>query len=98
LRRARIRGPLWRQDYPTWRRQNHHPLGEDFCQLASSLRMAVPLLITTSRTRALSTWRCVSGKACRSSSRLSLGRRPVLGRTTASPTSLRLARQVSASD
>jgi hypothetical protein len=78
-------------------RQNHHPLGEDFCQLASSLRMVVPLLITTSRRRALSTWRCVSGKACRSSSRLSLARQPVLGRTTTSPTSLRLARQVSAS-
>jgi hypothetical protein len=56
--------------------------------------MVVPLLITTSRRRALSTWHCVSGKACRFSSRPSLARRPFLGRTTASPTSLRLARQV----
>jgi hypothetical protein len=52
--------------------------------------MAVPLLITTSRRRALSTWLCISGKACRSSSRLSLARRPVLGRTAASPTSFSL--------
>jgi hypothetical protein len=56
--------------------------------------MAVLLLITTSRRRALSTWRCVSGKACRSSSRPSLARRPILGQTAASPTSLRLTRQV----
>jgi hypothetical protein len=59
--------------------------------------MAVPLLITTSKRRALSTWRCVSEKACRSSPRSSLARRPVLGRMVASSTSLRLARQVSAS-
>jgi hypothetical protein len=52
--------------------------------------MVVPLLTTTFRRRALSTWRCVSGKACRSSSRPSLARRLVLGRTTASPTSLPL--------
>jgi hypothetical protein len=58
--------------------------------------MAVPLLITTSRRRALSTWCCVLGKACRSSSRLSLARRPVLGGTAAPTKSLRLARQVSA--
>jgi hypothetical protein len=52
--------------------------------------MVVPLLITISRRRALSTWRCVSGKACRSSSRPSLARRPVFGRTVASPTSFSL--------
>jgi hypothetical protein len=59
--------------------------------------MVVPLMITTSIRRALSTWRCVSEKACRSSPRSSLARRQVLGRKVASPTSLRLTRQVSAS-
>jgi hypothetical protein len=52
--------------------------------------MGVPLLITTSRRRALSTWCCVSGKACRSLSRPSLERRPILGRTAASLTSFPL--------
>jgi hypothetical protein len=70
--------------------------------------MVVPLLIATSRRRALFAWCCVSGKACRSSSRPLLARRLILGRTAASPisfpleepvsvsatTSLRLARQV----
>jgi hypothetical protein len=56
--------------------------------------MVVPLLITTSSRRALSTWRCVLGKACRSSSRPSLARRPVLSRMATPPTNLRLARQV----
>jgi hypothetical protein len=56
--------------------------------------MVVPLLTATSRRRAHFTWSCVSGKACRSSSRPSLARHPVLGRTAAYPTSLRLARQV----
>jgi hypothetical protein len=59
--------------------------------------MDVPLLITTSSRRALSTWRCVSGKAYRSLSRPSLARRPVLSRMATPPTSLCLARQVSAS-
>jgi hypothetical protein len=49
--------------------------------------MVVPLLTTTSRRSPPFTWCCVSGKACRSSSRPSLARRPVLGRTTASLTS-----------
>jgi hypothetical protein len=56
--------------------------------------MAVPMLITTSSRRTLSTWRCALGKTCRSPSRPSLARQPVLGRTAASPTSLRLAQQV----
>jgi hypothetical protein len=56
--------------------------------------MAVPLLITTSRRRAISTWHCVSGKACRSLSRPPLARLLVLGRTAAPLTSLRLAQQV----
>jgi hypothetical protein len=69
------------------------------------------MLTATSRRRALFTWSCITGKACRSSSRSSLARRPVHGRMTASPTnfpleelvsvptttSLCLARQVSAS-
>jgi hypothetical protein len=56
--------------------------------------MVLPLLTATSRSRAHFTWSCVSGKACRSSSRPSLARRPVLGQTAAFPTSLRLAQQV----
>jgi hypothetical protein len=59
--------------------------------------MAVPLLIITSSRSALSTWRCVSGKAYRSLSRPSLARRPVLSRMATPPTSHCLARQVSAS-
>jgi hypothetical protein len=53
--------------------------------------MATPLLITTSRRRALSTWHCVSGKACRSSSRPCTGKAPNLHSGGS------LARQVSAS-
>jgi hypothetical protein len=108
MTRARIRAPFDGKIIPPKRQQNHHPQGRDSCQLASSLRMAIPLLIATSRRRALFTWSCVPGKACGSSSRPSLARRPVLGRTVASPTSfpleepasvsattsLRLARQV----
>jgi hypothetical protein len=66
--------------------------------------MDVPLLTTTSRRSPAFTWCCVSGKECRSSSRPSLARQPVLGWTAASltsfplgsprTTSLRLARQV----
>jgi hypothetical protein len=70
--------------------------------------MTIPLLTATSRRRALFAWCCGSGKACISSSRPSLARHLVLGRTAASPTSfptrgtrlrlgttsLRLARQV----
>jgi hypothetical protein len=52
--------------------------------------MVIHLLTTTSRRNPPFTWCCVSGKACRSSSRPSLARRPVLGRTTASPTSFPL--------
>jgi hypothetical protein len=52
--------------------------------------MVVPLLSTTSRRSPPFTWCCVSGKACRSSSRPTLARRPVLGRTAASPTSFQL--------
>jgi hypothetical protein len=52
--------------------------------------MVVPLLTTTSRRSPPFTWSCISGKACRSSSRPSLARRPVLGRTAASPTSFPL--------
>jgi hypothetical protein len=52
--------------------------------------MVVPLLTTTSRRSPPFTWSCILGKACRSSSRPSLARRPVLGRTAASPTSFPL--------
>jgi hypothetical protein len=62
------------------------------------------LLITTSRRRALSTWRCILGKACRSSSRPCTNKAPDLhscgSLSDKSPprmTSLRLAQQVSAS-
>jgi hypothetical protein len=48
------------------------------------------LLTTTSRRSPPFTWCCVSGKACRSSSRPTLARRLVLGRTAASPTSFPL--------
>jgi hypothetical protein len=68
------------------RQQNHDPQGGVPYSLASSLRMAVPLLTTTFRRRALFTWCCVSRKACRSSSRPSLERRPVFGQVAASPT------------
>jgi hypothetical protein len=66
--------------------------------------MVVPLLTTTSRRRALSTWCCVSGKACRSSSRPCTGKAPRLhsgGCLSDKPpprtTSLCLARLVSVS-
>jgi hypothetical protein len=59
--------------------------------------MVVPLLTATSRRRAPSTWCCVSGKACRFSSRPSLARRPVFGQVAASPTSFKLEEPVSAS-
>jgi hypothetical protein len=57
---------------------------------ASSSRMVVLLLTTTSRRSPPFAWCCVSGKAFISSSRPSLARRPVLGRTAASPTSFPL--------
>jgi hypothetical protein len=79
------------------RRQNHDPQDGVPCSLASSLRMAVPLLTATSRRRALFTWRCVLGKACRSSSRPSLARRLVFGQVAASPTSFPIEEPVSAS-
>jgi hypothetical protein len=59
--------------------------------------MVVPLLTATSRRRAPFTWCNVSGKACRSSSRPSLARRPVFGQVAASLTSFPLEEQVSAS-
>jgi hypothetical protein len=52
--------------------------------------MVVPLLTTISRRSPPFTWCCVLGKTCRSSSRPSLARRPVLGWMTASPTSFPL--------
>jgi hypothetical protein len=52
--------------------------------------MVVPLLTTTSRRSPPFTWSCVSGKACISSSRPSLARRPVLARTATSLTSFPL--------
>jgi hypothetical protein len=52
--------------------------------------MVVPFLTTTSRRSPPFTRCCASGKACRSSSRASLPRRPVLGRTAAPPTSFPL--------
>jgi hypothetical protein len=58
--------------------------------LASSSRMVVPLLTTTSRRSPPFTWCCISGNACRSSSRPSLARRPALGQTAASLTSFPL--------
>jgi hypothetical protein len=63
LTRARIRGPFDGKIIPLKDNKTIILQGEDFCQLASNLRMAASLLITTSRRRALSTWRCVSGKA-----------------------------------
>jgi hypothetical protein len=71
-------------------RQNHDPRGGVNRLMASSSRMVVPFLTTTSRRSPPFTWCCVSWKACRSSSRPSLARRPVLGRTAASPTSFPL--------
>jgi hypothetical protein len=68
------------------RQQNHNPQGRVPYSLASSLRMVVPLMTTTSRRRAPFTWCCVSRKACRSLSRPSLARRPVFGQVVASST------------
>jgi hypothetical protein len=58
--------------------------------LARSSRMVVPLLTTTSTRSPPFTWSYVSGKACKSSSRPSLARQPVHGRTAASSTSFPL--------
>jgi hypothetical protein len=71
-------------------RRNRNSWGGDSCLLASSSRMVIPLLTTTSRRSPPFTWCCISGKACRSSSRPSLARGPVLSQTTASPTSFPL--------
>jgi hypothetical protein len=65
------------------RQQNHNPQGRVPCSLASSLRMAVPLLTTTSRRRAPFSWCCISRKACRSLSRPSLARCTVFGQVAA---------------
>jgi hypothetical protein len=113
LTRARIRVPFHGKIVLLKQRQNYNPRGEVSCLPASSSRTVVPLLTTTSRRSPPFAWCYVSVKACRSSSRPSLTRRPVLGRTATSPTSfpleepshgttpprtsLRLARQVSAS-
>jgi hypothetical protein len=94
--RVRIRTPLTTR-LSLLKKQNCYPQGGVPCSLASSLRMVVPLLTATSRRRAPFTWCCVSGKACRSSSRPSLARRPVFGRVAASPTNFPLEEPVSAS-
>jgi hypothetical protein len=96
LTRARIRAPSTARLSHS-KTTSRYPQGGDSCQLASSLRMTVPLLIATSRRRALFAWCCVSGKACRSSSRPLLARHLVLGRTAASPTSFPLEEHVSVS-
>jgi hypothetical protein len=59
--------------------------------------MVVPLLTATSRRRAPFTQCCVSGKACRSSLRPSLARRPDFGRLATSPTGFPLEEPGSAS-
>jgi hypothetical protein len=79
------------------RQQNHNPQGNVPCSLASSLRMVVPLLTTTSRRGAPFTWCCVSRKACRYLSRPSLVRRPVFDQVAASPTCFPLEEPVYAS-
>jgi hypothetical protein len=90
LTRARIRAPFDGKIILLKQRRNSNPRGGVNCLLASSSRMVVPLLTTTSRRSPPFTWCCISGKVCRSSSRPSLARRPVLGRTAASPTSFPL--------
>jgi hypothetical protein len=90
LTRARIRAPFDGKIILLKQRRNHNPRGGVNRLLASSSRMVVPLLTTTSRRSPPFTWCCVSGKACRSSSKPLLTRRLVLGRTSASPTSFPL--------
>jgi hypothetical protein len=85
--RVRIRDPFDGKTILLKQRRNHNSRGEVNCLLASSLSMDLLLLTTTSRRSPSFTWCCISGKACRSSSRPSLARRPALGQTAASPTS-----------
>jgi hypothetical protein len=79
------------------RQQDHYPRGGVHCSLTSSLRMVVPLLTTTSRRSPPFTWSSTCVVGCRSSSRPSLARRPVLSQLVASPTSFPQEEPVSAS-
>jgi hypothetical protein len=65
--------------------------------LASSLRMVIPLLTTTSRRSPPFAWRSARVVECRSSSRPSLAGLPVLSQLVASPTSFPLEEPISAS-
>jgi hypothetical protein len=87
---SQIRAPFDSKIIFIKQRQNHNPRGGVNRLLARSSRMVVPLLTTTSTRSPPFTWSYVSGKACKSSSRPSLARRPVHGRTAASSTSFPL--------
>jgi hypothetical protein len=94
--RARIRASLTVRLSPL-RQQDHYPRGGVHCSLTSSLRMVVPLLTTTSRRSPPFTWSSTYVVGCRSSSRPSLARRPVLSQLVASPTSFPQEEPVSVS-
>jgi hypothetical protein len=73
-----------------FRQQDHYPRGGVICSLASSLRMAIPLPTTTSRRNPPFTWCSACVVVCKSSSRPSLARRPVVSQLAASPTNFPL--------
>jgi hypothetical protein len=88
--RARIRAPLRRQGYPPFDGKTITLEVESTDSLTSSLMMVIPLLITTSRRSPPFIWRSTYVVGCRSSSRPSLARRPVLSQLVAPPTSFPL--------
>jgi hypothetical protein len=89
LMRARIRAPSMARLSPS-RQQGPYTRDGAHCPLTSSLRMAVPLLTTTSRRSPPFTWSSACVVVCRSSSRPSLERRLVFSHLAASLTSFPL--------
>jgi hypothetical protein len=79
------------------RQQDHYPRGGVHCSLTSSLRMVVHFLTTISRRSPPFTWSSTCVVGCRSSSRPSLARCPVLSQLVASPTSFPQEELISAS-